>query len=172
MRRLKSEESGEYCGSCLVQRRRAACGAPPNPLIGKWKLTTPTGAPNRFYAGCPTSMVFTATSQTMTAGGKSGTENITYIYSDTATYPTAVLCGRGIPRSTPSTSFLVRIGCGARHGGRVYVSERIISLPRSTNANNFDAFDHVAFLHAVHHAEPVADGRKHGVIAIQAEVID
>jgi hypothetical protein len=54
-----------------------ACGASPNPLIGKWKLAPPPSDASRFYASCATSMVFTDTTQTLTFAGKANTDKVT-----------------------------------------------------------------------------------------------
>lgn len=65
----------------------AAWGAPPNPLLGNWKLVPAT---SRGYESCATSMVFTSTTQTLTHAGKPATEKVNYVAAQTAVYPTTV----------------------------------------------------------------------------------
>jgi hypothetical protein len=72
---------------CMIA---AACGAPPNPLLGKWKLVNPGGTPSRLYAYCATAMAFTDTTQTFTTAGKASSSKISYNAAQTATYPTTV----------------------------------------------------------------------------------
>jgi hypothetical protein len=59
----------------LMCSAAAACGAPPNPLLGKWKLVPGTA---RGYKPCATSMVFTNATMTLTGAGKPATENVYY----------------------------------------------------------------------------------------------
>ena len=68
----------------------ACSGQPPNPLLGKWKIIARSGDLARYDTYCPTSMVFTNTTQTMTYAGKPATENVTYNAVQTAVYPTTV----------------------------------------------------------------------------------
>lgn len=84
MNRLASIATILVCTVAVVR------GAPPNPLIGKWKLAPAGANASRLYTYCATSMVFTGTTQTLTYAGKSGTENITYNAVQTAVYPTTV----------------------------------------------------------------------------------
>jgi hypothetical protein len=65
-----------------------ACGKPPNPLIGNWRLYAEPGTTSSPY--CATPLVFTATTQTMTSGGKASSTNAVYNAAQTATYPTTV----------------------------------------------------------------------------------
>jgi hypothetical protein len=74
----------------------AACGQPPNPLLGNWHLSALPGTTSSPY--CATSMVFTATTQTLTYAGKAGTENVHYNAAQTAVYPTTVY----VPGNTAS----------------------------------------------------------------------
>jgi hypothetical protein len=71
-------------------------GAPPNPLLGKWKLVNPT-APSQSY--CNTAMAFTNTTQTFTHSaamirstniGKVESSKVTYNATQTSVYPTTV----------------------------------------------------------------------------------
>lgn len=66
------------------------CGAPPNPLIGKWKLAPPPADATRFYASCATSMAFTDKTQTLTFDGKATTDKVTYSGPEKAVYPATV----------------------------------------------------------------------------------
>jgi hypothetical protein len=66
----------------------AACGQPPNPLIGNWALSMPPGA--KYAAFCPTEMRFTSTTQTMINAGTPATEKVNYVAAQTAVYPTTV----------------------------------------------------------------------------------
>ena len=75
----------------LLWAAAVACsGQPPNPLIGKWKLSIPPGADSKTYAYCATSMVFTDTTQTLTYAGKPASEKVSYNAAQTAVYPTTV----------------------------------------------------------------------------------
>jgi hypothetical protein len=65
-----------------------ACGQPPNPILGKWILSMPAGAP--YASFCATALEFTSTTQTVTFGGKPSTEKATYNAAQTAVYPTTV----------------------------------------------------------------------------------
>src|SRR5579863_9596215 len=66
----------------------AACGGqPPNPLLGNWKIVARTGDLARYDTYCPTAMVFTSTTQTMTYAGKPAIESVTYNAMQTAVYP-------------------------------------------------------------------------------------
>ena len=67
----------------------AACGQPPNPLIGTWKAVPAPGQTTIPYCASP--MVFTATTQTMTwPGQQPSPEKVNYIAAQTSTYPTTV----------------------------------------------------------------------------------
>ena len=67
----------------------AACGQPPNPLIGTWKAVPSPGATTVGYCASP--MVFTSTTQTLTwPGQQPSTEKVNYIAAQTSTYPTTV----------------------------------------------------------------------------------
>jgi hypothetical protein len=66
----------------------AACGQPPNPLLGKWTLSMPPGA--KYTSFCPTAMEFTSTAQTLTYAGKPVAEKVKYNAAQTAVYPTTV----------------------------------------------------------------------------------
>src|ERR1039457_4343142 len=56
----------------------AACsGQPPNPLLGKWKIIARSGDLAKYDAYCPSYMVFTNTTQTLTYAGKPATGNVT-----------------------------------------------------------------------------------------------
>ena len=69
----------------------AACsGQPPNPLLGKWKIIARSGDLAKYDAYCPSYMVFTNTTQTLTYAGKPATGNVTYNAMQTAVYPTTV----------------------------------------------------------------------------------
>ena len=67
-----------------------ACGQPANPLIGKWTLSMPAGAPSASF--CANPMEFTSTTQTLTWSWapKPVTEKVTYNAAQTKTYPTTV----------------------------------------------------------------------------------
>jgi hypothetical protein len=69
----------------------AACsGQPPNPLLGKWKIIARSGDLARYDAYCPSYMVFTDTTQTLTYAGKPASEKVTFNAMQTAVYPTTV----------------------------------------------------------------------------------
>jgi hypothetical protein len=72
---------------CIVA---VACGQPPNPLLGKWKLIARSGDLAKYDTYCPTVMVFTPTTQTLTYAGKAVSENVTYNAIQTSVYPTTV----------------------------------------------------------------------------------
>jgi hypothetical protein len=68
----------------------AACGQPPNPLIGTWKAVPSPGAATVGY--CPSPLVFASTTQTLTWPGQqpSPSEKVNYVAAQTSTYPTTV----------------------------------------------------------------------------------
>jgi hypothetical protein len=67
----------------------AACGQPPNPLIGTWVAVPAPGMTTIPYCASP--MVFTSTTQTMTwPGQQPSPEKVNYIAAQTSTYPTTV----------------------------------------------------------------------------------
>ncbi|HWG21787.1 MAG TPA: hypothetical protein VG225_14745 [Terracidiphilus sp.] len=74
----------------LLSTSAIACGQPPNPLLGKWKLSMPAGS--KYAAFCANPMEFTATTQTLTWSwsSKPVTEKVQYNAAQTAVYPTTV----------------------------------------------------------------------------------
>jgi hypothetical protein len=84
----------------------AACGQPPNPILGKWALSMPPGA--KYAAFCPTAMEFTSTSQTLTYAGKPVAEKVNYNAAQTTVYPTTVYVMGGFYHS-------FSVGCGHRN---------------------------------------------------------